>query len=124
VSLLGKTPGKKNDPAAWVSMAKDAGMKYVVITSKHHDGFTLYPSDVTDWDVVDATPYGKDLLGPLVDEVQKEGLKIFTKKNNGKGFVKKFDPEKARRVRLYVEVDPDGTQGAPTIAEWQLYAPE
>jgi alpha-L-fucosidase len=67
---------KKYDPAAWVSMAKDAGMKYVVITSKHHDGFALYPSDVTDWDVVDATPYGKDLLGPLVDEVQKEGLKM------------------------------------------------
>jgi len=51
-------------------------MRYIVITSKHHDGFALYPSDVTDWDVVDATPYGKDLLGPLVDEAKKAGLKM------------------------------------------------
>lgn len=66
----------KYDPAAWVQVAKEAGMKYIVITSKHHDGFALYPSDVTDWDVVDATPFGKDLLGPLVDEAQKAGLKM------------------------------------------------
>ena len=66
----------KYDPAAWVKVAKDAGMKYIVITSKHHDGFALYPSDVTDWDVVDATPYGKDLLGPLVKEAKKAGLKM------------------------------------------------
>ncbi|MDX2432043.1 MAG: alpha-L-fucosidase [Bacteroides sp.] len=66
----------KYDPAAWVKVAKEAGMKYIVITSKHHDGFALYPSEVTDWDVVDATPYGKDLLGPLVEEAHKEGLKM------------------------------------------------
>jgi alpha-L-fucosidase len=66
----------KYDPAAWVKMAKDAGMRYIVITSKHHDGFALYPSDVTDWDVADASPYGKDLLGPLVDEAKKADLKI------------------------------------------------
>ncbi|MCK4854673.1 MAG: alpha-L-fucosidase [Bacteroidales bacterium] len=66
----------KYDPEAWVKVAKEAGMRYIVITSKHHDGFALYPSDVTDWDVVDATPYGKDLLGPLVDEAKKAGLKM------------------------------------------------
>lgn len=66
----------KYDPAKWVKVAKDAGMRYIVITSKHHDGFALYPSDVTDWDVADATPYGKDLLGPLVHEAQKAGLKM------------------------------------------------
>lgn len=64
------------DPKAWVKMAKDAGMKYIVITSKHHDGFALFDSKVTDWDVVDATPYGKDLLKPLVKEAKKAGLKI------------------------------------------------
>jgi len=63
------------DPRAWVKMAKDAGMKYIVITSKHHDGFALFDSKVTDWDVVDATPYGKDLLKPLVREAKKAGLK-------------------------------------------------
>ena len=66
----------KYDPAAWVKIAKDAGMRYIVITSKHHDGFALYPSNVTDWDVADASPYGKDLLGPLVEEAKKAGLKI------------------------------------------------
>ncbi len=64
------------DPKAWVKMAKDAGMKYIVITSKHHDGFALFNSKVTDWDVVDATPYGKDLLKPLVKEAKKAGIKI------------------------------------------------
>ncbi len=66
----------KYDPGAWVKVAREAGMRYIVITSKHHDGFALYPSDVTDWDVADATPYGKDLLGPLVEETKKAGLKM------------------------------------------------
>jgi alpha-L-fucosidase len=64
------------DPKAWVKMAKDAGMKYIVITSKHHDGFALFDSKVSDWDIVDASPYGKDLLRPLVKEAKKEGIKI------------------------------------------------
>ena len=51
----------KYDPAAWVKVASEAGMRYIVFTSKHHDGFALYPSDVTDWDVADATPYGEDI---------------------------------------------------------------
>jgi alpha-L-fucosidase len=66
----------KYDPEAWVKLAKDAGMKYIVITSKHHDGFALFDSRVTDWDVVDATPYGKDLLAPLVAACRREGIKI------------------------------------------------
>lgn len=64
------------DPAAWARLAKDAGMRYMVITSKHHDGFALFPSAATDWDIADATPYGKDLLGPLVTAAHGEGLKI------------------------------------------------
>ncbi len=66
----------KYDPEAWVKMAKDAGMKYIVITSKHHDGFALFDSKVSDWDIADATPYGKDLLKPLVKAAKREGLKI------------------------------------------------
>ena len=62
------------DPDAWVQLAKEAGMKYIVITSKHHDGFALFDSKVTDWDVVDATPYGKDLLKPLAEACAKHGL--------------------------------------------------
>ena len=66
----------KYDPTAWARLAKQAGMRYIVITSKHHDGFALYPSDATKWDVADATPYKKDLLGPLVQAAKSAGLKI------------------------------------------------
>ena len=66
----------KYDPQLWVKTAKDAGMKYIVITSKHHDGFTLYPSAASKWNIADATPYKKDLLGPLVNAAKAEGLKI------------------------------------------------
>ncbi len=65
------------DPAAWVSIAKEAGMNYITITSKHHDGFALFDSKVSDWDVVDHTPYGKDILKQLKEECDKQGLKLF-----------------------------------------------
>ena len=66
----------KYDPDAWVRLAKTAGMKYLVITSKHHDGFALFDSKVTDSDIVDATPYGKDLLKPLARACRKHGIKL------------------------------------------------
>lgn len=64
------------DPEYWAELAKNAGMRYMVITSKHHDGFSLFPSEVTDWDIEDASPYGKDLIGPLADAARAEGLKF------------------------------------------------
>ena len=66
----------KYDADQWVQLAKEAGMKYIVITSKHHDGFALFDSKATDWDIVDATPYGKDLLKPLAEACQKHGIKL------------------------------------------------
>lgn len=66
----------KYDPDAWVKMAKDAGMKYIVITAKHHDGFALFDSKASDWDIADATPYGKDLLKPLAEACKKHGVKL------------------------------------------------
>jgi alpha-L-fucosidase len=66
----------KYDPDAWVKMAKDAGMKYIVITAKHHDGFALFDSKASTWDMVDATPYGKDLLKPLAEACRKHGIKL------------------------------------------------
>ena len=65
-------------PRAWAKLAKEAGMKYIVITAKHHDGFALFPSAVTDWDVADATPYKKDLITPLAKAARREGLKFGT----------------------------------------------
>src|SRR5512144_2057395 len=60
----------------WVRLAKEAGMKYIVITSKHHDGFALFDSKASDWNVVKATPYGKDLLKPLSEACARHGLKL------------------------------------------------
>ena len=65
------------DPAEWVAMAKAAGMKYITITSKHHDGFAMFDSKVTDWDIVDRTPYKKDVLKLLADECHRQGIKLF-----------------------------------------------
>ena len=66
----------KYDPDEWVKLAKAAGMKYIIITSKHHDGFALFDSKATEWDVVDATPYKKDLLKPLAEACRKHGVKL------------------------------------------------
>ncbi len=55
----------KYNPDRWVRLAKQAGMKYMVITSKHHDGFCIFDSELTEWDVIDSSPYDKDLLMQL-----------------------------------------------------------
>ena len=64
------------DAEEWVSIAKDAGMKYIVITSKHHDGFALWDSDVTEWDIIDATPYDKDILKQLAEACEAQGITL------------------------------------------------
>jgi alpha-L-fucosidase len=65
----------KYDPEQWAKLAERAGMKYVVITSKHHDGFALYDSAVTDWDVM-ASGAKRDLLDPLAKAVRARGMKF------------------------------------------------
>ncbi|MCX7427319.1 MAG: alpha-L-fucosidase [Planctomycetia bacterium] len=76
-----KLPPKFNptkfDSAQWVSTVKRAGMKYITITSKHHDGFAMFDSKVSDYDIVDRTPYKKDVLAMLAEECQKQGIKLF-----------------------------------------------
>ncbi|GAA4041967.1 alpha-L-fucosidase [Nonomuraea soli] len=63
------------DPAAWAEAAAGAGMRYVVLTTKHHDGFCLWDSALTDYDV-SATPYGRDLVGPIVEAFRERGLGV------------------------------------------------
>ena len=65
------------NPAEWVSLAKAAGMKYITITSKHHDGFAMFDSKVSDYSIVSRTPYKKDPLKALAEEARRQGLKIF-----------------------------------------------
>ncbi|HWT58781.1 MAG TPA: alpha-L-fucosidase [Rhizobium sp.] len=63
------------EPREWARRAKAAGMKYVVLTTKHHEGFCLWDTKATDFKVTN-TPYGKDLLRPFVDAFRAEGLRI------------------------------------------------
>ncbi len=63
--------------ASWVGTAKAAGMQYLIITSRHHDGFSLWDSEFTDYDMA-ATPYGKGILKELAEECEKQGIKFGT----------------------------------------------
>lgn len=60
----------------WVKIAKQAGMKYIVITSKHHDGFGLWDSKVSSYDIMDASPFKRDILKELSDACKAEGIKL------------------------------------------------
>lgn len=62
---------------AWVKIAKDAGMKYITITTRHHDGFSMFDSKVSDYNIVKKTPYKKDILKDLAAACKKEGIKLF-----------------------------------------------
>jgi alpha-L-fucosidase len=66
----------KFDADAWAKLAADAGMKYVVITSKHHDGFALFKSGVSDFNMVDATPFKRDVVKELAAACAKRGLRF------------------------------------------------
>ena len=60
----------------WVSMAKDAGMKYIVLTSKHHDGFCLWDSEITDYDVMEAAPFKRDIVKELSEACKKQDIRF------------------------------------------------
>lgn len=60
----------------WVAIAKDAGMKYIVITSKHHEGFSLWDSKVTDYDIMDASPFKRDIIKELAEACKKADIKF------------------------------------------------
>jgi alpha-L-fucosidase len=67
----------KYDAAQWTSLFKRSGAKYVTFTARHADGFAMWDSKVTDWDVVDRTPYGRDVLKQLTDECRRQDLGLF-----------------------------------------------
>lgn len=60
----------------WVKMAKDAGMKYIVITSKHHDGFAMFKSNASSFNIVDATPFKRDVIKELAEACKKQNIKF------------------------------------------------
>ena len=60
----------------WVKLARDAGMEYIVVTSKHHDGFCLFKSEVDSYNSVDATPFGRDIIAELAEACRKYNIKL------------------------------------------------
>ncbi|NOR76793.1 MAG: alpha-L-fucosidase, partial [Draconibacterium sp.] len=66
----------KYDADAWVKLAKQAGMKYIVITSKHHDGFAMFHSKASKYNIVDATPFDRDPLKELAEACEKSGIRL------------------------------------------------
>ena len=73
--FIGEFNPLKFDADEWVRMAKAAGMKYIVLTSKHHDGFCLFNSNYTDFDIMN-TPFKRDVLKELADACRDQGIKL------------------------------------------------
>ena len=74
--LAGGFYPSKFDAKAWVQAAKDAGMKYICITSRHHDGFSMFGTRYSDYNIVEATPYGRDVVRELAKECRKQGIRL------------------------------------------------
>lgn len=66
----------KFDARKYARMAKSAGMRYIILTSKHHDGFCMFDSKYTDYDIMDSSPYKKDIVKAFADACREEGLKF------------------------------------------------
>jgi alpha-L-fucosidase len=74
--LAGTFNPVKYDAEQWVLLAREAGMKYIVITSKHHDGFAMFDSEASDYNIVDATPFARDPLKELAEACEKHGMRL------------------------------------------------
>jgi alpha-L-fucosidase len=64
------------DARKWVKIAKDSGMKYITFTSRHHDGFSMWDTKQSDWNIMNTPHFGRDLIKELADECHKEGIKL------------------------------------------------
>ncbi|MCW5941075.1 MAG: alpha-L-fucosidase [Fimbriimonadaceae bacterium] len=98
------------DADRWVRIAKDAGMKYIVITSKHHDGFAMFDSKASDWNIVKATPFGRDPLAELARACKKHGMRLgfyYSQaqdwNNGGSAAGGHWDPKQDRDMTEYIE---------------------
>ena len=100
------------DAEKWVLTAKEAGMKYIIITAKHHDGFAMFDSPSSDYNIVTRTPYGKDPMKALVDACRKHDMKFGFYYSLGRDWqdpdVPTNWPEKAGRSNTWDFPDEDG----------------
>ena len=100
----------KFDADAWVKAASDAGMKYIVITSKHHDGFAMFKTQASPWNILQATPYGKDPLQDLAAACRNYGVKLgfyYSQaqdwNNGGSACSGKWDPAQKHSMDEYID---------------------
>ena len=102
----------KFDPHAWVKLAKAAGQRYVVVTTKHHDGFAMFDSSYTNYKIT-RTPYGKDVIKELADAAKAEGMPL--------GFY--YSPPDMHHpgYRDTSKLSAANWQGEPWRPEWPLY---
>jgi alpha-L-fucosidase len=99
------------DAETWVRLAVEAGMKYVVITSKHHDGFAMYPSRVSPWNIRDAAGWPRDPLRELAEACRKAGLRLGFYYSQAQDWMnggavwenEKWDPEQDRGMDEYID---------------------
>ena len=100
------------DPAAWVELARQAGQRYMVITTKHHDGFCMFDSELTDYKITD-TPYGKDVIAMLAKAAHEAGMPL--------GFY--YSPPDMHHpgYRDTTRLVMDSWHGDPSRAEWATY---
>jgi alpha-L-fucosidase len=92
-------------------LAKDAGMKYLVITSKHHDGFALFDSKVSEWDVMDATPFKRDIIKELHTACKKVGIEFGVYYSHNIDWMDGSDAQSA----IYSEQNPDASEHEKTF---------
>lgn len=99
------------DPAEWAKKAKDAGMKYAVITSKHHEGFNMFESEFTDYNIMN-TPYGKDIIKEWVEAFRAEGLGVgfyysLIDWHHPEYTIDRLHPQRAKSKEEYDELNKD-----------------
>ncbi len=101
---------EKFNAEEWVKIAKNAGQKYIVITSKHHDGFAMFDSQASDWNIVKATPFKRDPLKELAAACKREGIKLgfyYSQaqdwNNGGSASGGKWDPAQTHDMDDYID---------------------
>src|SRR5919108_178790 len=101
----------KFDAREWVTLARTAGVKYITITARHHDGFSMFATNATRYNIVDWTPFARDPMKELADECRKQGLRLFF-------YYSQLDwhhPDYWPRDR------PGRATGRPDAGEWSRY---
>ncbi|MDC1466038.1 alpha-L-fucosidase [Polaribacter sp.] len=95
------------DAKEWVRIAKDAGMKYIVFTTKHHDGFCKWDSKLTEWDVIDATPFKRDIVGELAAACKEAGIELGFYYSIADWYHPEYDTTYSNRKGFHFNPNPD-----------------